>query len=385
MEIYLDNSATTRVLPEVKDLVVRAMTEDYGNPSSMHRKGVEAEQYVRRAREQIAATLKASEREIFFTSGGTESDNWALVGGAMANRRKGRHIITTAIEHPAVIQPLMLLKELGFDVTFLPVDGHGLVDPAAVAEALREDTILVSVMYVNNEVGAMEPVEEIGRIVKAFDPSILFHVDAVQAYGKTEVIPRRIRADLISVSGHKIHAPKGTGFLYVREKTKIRPIILGGGQQGGMRSGTDNVPGIAGLGLAASIACADIEAKAGQMRALRDRLAAGIADIPDVRINSGSGEQSAPHILNASFTGIRSEVLLHALEDKGISVSAGSACSTNKKLPVSPVLKELGLEKKHLESALRFSFSTLNTEQEVDETVRVLHELVPVLRRYTRH
>ncbi len=385
MEVYFDNSATTVVLPQVSDLVCKVMTEDFGNPSSMHIRGVEAERYLRTARGQIASAMKVSEKEIFFTSGGTESDNWALIGGAMANRRRGKHIITSAVEHAAVRQPLLLLEELGFEVTVLPVDAAGHVDPGRLADALREDTILVSVMYVNNEMGAVEPIEEIGRIIKAYDPAILFHVDAVQAFGKYRIYPRNLNADLVSVSGHKIHAPKGTGFLYVKEKTKIRPIILGGGQQGGMRSGTDNVPGAAGIGLAASLACEDLEEKAACMRSLKDRLEAGLREIPDVRINSGSDEGSAPHIVNASFTGIRSEVLLHALEDRGICVSAGSACSTNKKLPVSPVLKELGLPKDALESALRFSFSTLNTPQEVDYTLEVLRELVPMLRRYTRH
>ena len=385
MEAYLDNSATTRCLESVKDIVVKTMMEDYGNPSSRHRKGVEAERYLKEARETIAATMKVSEKEIFFTSGGTESNNWALIGAALANRRAGNHIITSAIEHAAVIQPMMYLEELGFCVTYLPVDGQGHVSLEDLKAALCQETILVSIMYVNNEMGAVEPIEEIGKIVKGYRPDILFHVDAIQAYGKYRIYPKRLGIDLLSVSGHKIHGPKGTGFLFVKEKTKIRPLILGGGQQRGMRSGTDNVPGIAGLGVAAGEAYQNFDKKVGHMYELKHRMSKGLCKLPEVTLKSDDGESSAPHIVSASFRGVRSEVLLHALEDRGIYVSSGSACSSNKKLPVSTVLKEIHLERELLETTLRFSFCEQTTVEEIDYCLEALGELLPVLRRYTRH
>lgn len=385
MEAYLDNSATTRCLESVRDVVVKTMMEDYGNPSSRHRKGLEAERYLRDAREKIARTLKVSEKEIFFTSGGTESDNWALIGGAMANRRAGNHIITTAVEHAAVIQPLMYLEEQGFRVTYLAADRYGRVSQKDLQEAVSEDTILVSTMYVNNELGALEPVEEIGRFLKEKYPRILYHVDGIQAYGKYRIFPKKLGIDLLSVSGHKIHGPKGTGFLYVNEKAKIRPLLLGGGQQRGMRSGTDNVPGAAGLGVAAQEAYRDFEEKRAHLLKLKSYFMEEAGKLPDVVLNSLPGEEGAPHIVSISFRGVRAEVLLHALEDKGIYTSSGSACSSNKKLPVSSVLKEIGLPKDLLDATLRFSFSTFTTEEELAYTVKALGELLPVLRKYTRH
>lgn len=385
MEAYLDNSATTRCLESVRDVVVKTMIEDYGNPSSRHRKGLEAERYLRDAREKIARTLKVSEKEIFFTSGGTESDNWALIGGAMANRRAGNHIITTAVEHAAVIQPLMHLEEQGFRVTYLAADRYGRVSQKDLQEAVSEDTILVSTMYVNNELGALEPVEEIGRFLKEKYPRILYHVDGIQAYGKYRIFPKKLGIDLLSVSGHKIHGPKGTGFLYVNEKAKIRPLLLGGGQQRGMRSGTDNVPGAAGLGVAAQEAYRDFEEKRAHLLKLKSYFMEEAGKLPDVVLNSLPGEEGAPHIVSISFRGVRAEVLLHALEDKGIYTSSGSACSSNKKLPVSSVLKEIGLPKDLLDATLRFSFSTFTTEEELAYTVKALGELLPVLRKYTRH
>ena len=385
MEAYLDNSATTRVLESVKDAVVKAMMEDFGNPSSRHQKGVEAERYLKEAREIIASTMKVNEKEIYFTSGGTESNNWALIGAALANQRSGKHIITSAIEHAAVIQPLMYLEELGFRVTYLPVDRKGHISLEDLREALCEDTILVSIMYVNNEMGAVEPIEEIGKMIKEYRKEIVFHVDAIQAYGKYRIYPKRMGIDMLSVSGHKFHGPKGTGFLYVKEKTKLRPLILGGGQQKGMRSGTDNVPGIAGLGEAAREAYRDFDDKVAHLYALKAHMMEGIRRLPDTQINNGEGKESAPHIVSVSFRGVRSEVLLHALEERGIYVSSGSACLSNKKLPVSTVLKEIHLEKELLETTLRFSFCEQTTMEEIDYCLRALEELLPVLRRYTRH
>ncbi len=385
MEAYFDNSATTRCLDPVVDIVVKTMKEDYGNPSSRHGKGMEAEQYLRRSREIIAKTLKVKEKEIFFTSGGTESNNWAIIETALANQRAGKHVVTTAVEHAAVIQPMMYLKELGFEVTFLPVDGTGRISLEELENALREDTILVSMMYVNNELGTREPVEEAAALVKKKCPKALFHTDAIQAYGKYQIYPKKIGVDLLSVSGHKIHGPKGVGFLYVDEKAKIRPLILGGGQQKGMRSGTDNVPGIAGLGVAAEAAYQDFAAKQALLRSLKEYFSEKVATLPDTRINGPLGELGAPHIVSVGFAGVRSEVLLHALEERGIYVSSGSACSSNKTLPVSTVLREIHLDSKYLDSTVRFSFCTQNTKEEIDYCMDTLRELLPVLRRYTRH
>ena len=400
MEAYLDNSATTRCLPSVADIVVKTMLEDYGNPSSKHMKGVEAERYLRGARETIARTMKVSEKEIYFTSGATEANNWALIGAAMANRRAGMHLITTAVEHAAVLMPTQFLEEQGFRVTYLPVDHQGRISLDDLQNALCDDTILVSMMYVNNEIGTIEPVAEAAKLVKARNPKILFHVDAVQAYGKLPVYPKKLGIDMLSVSAHKIHGPKGIGFLYVNERTKLHPLILGGGQQKGMRSGTDNVPGAAGLAEAAKEACAHLDESAAHLLELKKRMTDGLRrlseqlvsdgaapakDGPAIVINSPEGADGAPHIVSAAFPGVRSEVLLHALEERGIYVSAGSACSSNKKLPVSTVLKELHLAPELLESTLRFSFSCFTTEEEIDYCLEALSELLPVLRRYARH
>lgn len=382
MEAYLDNSATTRVSDTVKDLVVQAMTVDFGNPSSRHQKGVDAERLVRQARERIAATLKVDDREIYFTSGGTESNNWALIGGALANRRAGNHIITSAVEHAAVLQPLSVLTEMGFRVTYLPVDRYGQVSLDDLRAQLDDETILVSVMYVNNEVGAVEPIDEIGRIVKEKNPDILFHVDAIQAYGKYRIYPRKLKIDLLSVSGHKLHGPKGIGFLYIRDKAKIKPYIYGGGQQRGYRSGTENVPGAAGVGLAAMEAYTDLEGKVASMRACRGRLIEGLQKIEGTHVIDGPAQ--APQIVSCSFDGVRSEVLLHALEEKGVYVSSGSACSSNKKTPVSSVLQEIHLPADRQDSTIRFSFCERTTAEEIDYALDCLRDLLPLLRRYMR-
>ena len=385
MQAYLDNSATTRCSEGVRDIVIRTMMEDYGNPSSKHDKGMDAEKYLREARGIIARTMKVDEKEIFFTSGGTESNNWALIGAAMANRRSGMHLVTTAIEHAAVVQPMMYLKEQGFEVTYVPVDRYGRLDLDKLREAIREDTILVSTMYVNNEIGTLEPMEEIGKIIRERNPKALWHVDAIQAYGKYRIYPKRMGIDMLSVSGHKIHGPKGVGFLYVNSRVKIHPLILGGGQQRGMRSGTDNVPGIAGLGCAAREAYEDFERKTAHLYELKQFFMEEIAKLPNTVQNSLPGEEGAPHIVSVSFRGVRSEVLLHALEERGIQVSSGSACSSNKKLPVSSVLKEIGMEKELLDSTIRFSFCEHTTKEELIYCLEQLMELLPVLSRYSAH
>ncbi len=382
-EVYFDNSATTRVFDSVRDVMVQALTSDYGNTASRHRKGVEAEQYVRSAREAVAKSLRVKEKEILFTSGGTESNNMALIGTALARRRLGNHLITTCIEHASVYNPMVFLEEQGFRVTYLPVDKNGIVSLDALREALCDETILVSVMYVNNEMGAVEPVEEIASIVHERNPEIYFHVDAIQAYGKYVIRPKKTGIDMLSVSGHKIHGPKGVGFLYVDERVKIRPIIYGGGQQKGMRSGTENVPGCAGLGAAVEEIYRDHEAKIDHLYALKERMVEGLLRLDGVTVLGLTGRDSAPQIVAAGFEGVRAEVLLHALEDKGIYVSSGSACSSNHP-GISGTLRGIGLKESLLDSVLRFSFGVYNTEDEVDYCLDALRELLPVLRRYRR-
>lgn len=383
MEAYLDNSATTRCYGEVKDIVVKTMLEDYGNPSAMHTKGVQAEQYVKDAASKLARILKVTEKEILFTSGGTESNNLALIGGAMANKRAGNHIITTAVEHAAVARPVEFLKEQGFDVTILPVDEQGVVKLDALEAALREDTILVSTMYVNNEVGSVMPVEKIAALVHEKSPKAIYHVDAIQAFGKFRIYPKKAGIDLLSVSGHKIHGPKGVGFLYISSKAKVQPMILGGGQQNGMRSGTDNVPGIAGLGVAAEKIYTDLDKKVEHLYQLKERMAKGLEELGDVIINGMPLRQGAPQILSVSFMGIRSEVLLHTLEEKGIYISAGSACSSHKR-KASATLTAMGMPASQIECTVRISFSEENTFEEIDYCLDILKEIVPLLRRYSR-
>ena len=385
MEVYLDNSATTRCYPEVGDLVYKVMCQDYGNPSSMHRKGVEAERYVKESKERLARILKVNTKEIFFTSGGTESDNLALIGAARANKRAGNHLITTAIEHPAILNTMRYLEEEeGFRITYLPVDAHGRAKMEALKEALCEDTILVSMMYVNNEVGSVQPIDEAVQIVKKYNPNILFHSDAVQGFGKYHIYPKRQGIDMLTASGHKIHGPKGTGFIYINEKVKIKPIVFGGEQQKNIRSGTENVPGIAGLGLAAQMIYSDLDMKVALMRELKAYFLEGISGIENIAVHGLTDENSAPHIISVGIAGIRSEVLLHALEDKGIYVSSGSACSSNHP-SVSGVLKGIGAPKEYLDATLRFSMSEFTTKEEIDYTLETLYNCVPMLRKYTRH
>lgn len=383
MEAYFDNSATTKVTDSVKDIVVKVMTEDYGNPSSMHMVGVEAEKYIKTAKENIAKILKVDEKEIYFTSGGTEGNNQATIGVVAANKRSGNKIITTAVEHASVASPMKYLEQEGYDVVYLPVDSFGVVDMEALKKEMTEDTILVSIMYVNNEVGAIQPIGEIGKYIKTINPKVVFHVDAIQAFGKMEIKPKKENIDILTVSGHKIHGPKGSGFIYIKKNTKINPIISGGGQQDGMRSGTENVPGIAGIGQAAKDCYDHLEENVGIMTELKDYLIDRLSEIDDVTINSRKGSEGAPHIVSASFRGVRSEVLLHALEDKGIYISSGSACSSNRPA-VSRTLKAMNVEKDLLESTVRFSFSKFNTKEEIDYCVEQLKELLPVLRKYVR-
>lgn len=388
MEAYLDNSATTRCSDRACQLMVDLLTKDYGNPSSLHMKGIGAERFVETAKKKIAKTLRVSEKEIIFTSGGTESNNLAIIGAAMANRRAGNHIITTSIEHASVENPMEFLKEQGFDITYLSVDENGIISLEELEEAVTEQTILVSMMQVNNEIGAIEPVAEAAELIKKKNPATLIHVDAIQSYGKMYIYPKKLGIDMLSVSGHKIHGPKGSGFLWVKEKTKLKPLILGGGQQKGMRSGTENVPAIAGLGEAAEEIYENLDEKRAHLYGLKQRFIDGIEKLEGTHVNGKTGEDSAPHIVSVSFEGIRSEVLLHSLEDRGIYVSSGSACSSNNhagKQKGSKTLRNIHLKENLLDSTLRFSFSVHTTEEEIDYALEVLGELLPVLKKYTRH
>ncbi len=384
MECYFDNSATTRAYPQVAEIVSEIMLEDFGNPSSLHTKGMEAENRIRHARETIASTLKVDDRCILFTSGGTESDNMALIGCAEAYKRSGKHIITTRIEHPAILETCAYLEDRGYEISYLDVDNKGLIDLKQLEETLRKDTILVSIMHTNNEIGTVEPIAQAAQVIKKVNPNTLLHVDAVQGYGKWNIYPKKLGIDLLSVSGHKIHGPKGVGFLYIASGVKILPIIHGGGQQKNLRSGTENVPGIAGLAKAAELIYKDLDISRANMYAIKERLIAGLLKMDDVVVNGPVGEDSAPHIVSASVGGIRSEVLLHALEEKGICVSAGSACASNKP-SISETLKAIGVEKKYLDSTIRFSLSEDNTMEQIEYALEVLEDIVPMLRRYTRH
>ena len=383
MEAYLDNSATTFCLPEATELMVDLLTKDYGNPSSLHLKGVEAEKFINEAKKKIAKTLKVQEKEICFTSGGTESNNLAILGSTEANKRAGMHVITTCVEHASVANPFAYLAENGYEVTYLPVNAYGEISPDDLAQAIRQDTILVSLMQVNNEIGAVEPIEEAGRIVKEKNPNTLFHVDAIQSYGKYRIYPKKMNIDLLSVSGHKIHGPKGSGFLYIKDKTKIKPLVYGGGQQKGMRSGTENVPAIAGLGVAAEAIYTDFDAKLEHLYALREHFIEGVTAIEGVSVNGRTDRNAAPHIVSVSIDGVRAEVMLHTLENEEIYVSAGSACSSNKP-SVSHTLKSIGLKEALLDSTIRFSFCAETTMEEIDYAIGVMAKHIPVLQRYTR-
>ncbi|MDE7300231.1 MAG: cysteine desulfurase [Lachnospiraceae bacterium] len=385
MEAYLDNAATTRVSDGVRDVMERTMSVDFGNPSSLHRKGVEAERYIRAAAEQAARSLKAQPKEIVFTSGGTESNNLALIGAALAMRRRGKHLIATQFEHASVNSPLLFLEEMGFTVDFAPVDELGHVLLPELCRLVRPDTVLVSVMYVNNELGAVQDIAALSAAVRAKNPGILFHADAIQAYGKYRICPKKEGIDLLSVSGHKIHGPKGSGFLYIRDGVRIRPILWGGGQQRGMRSGTENVPAIAGLGRAIEEIYTEHERKVSELYGLKKRLLERLSALPGVTVNAVTEPLSgcAPHIVSASFEGVRSEVLLHALEERGVYVSSGSACSSNHP-GISGSLRAIGVREELLDSTLRFSFSKDTQEEEIDYAAAQLSELLPVLRRYTR-
>ena len=383
MEAYLDNSATTRAYPEVADIVKQVMLTDYGNPSSMHMKGVDAERYVVGAKDIIAKSLKCKPENILFTSGGTESDNLALIGVARAMARRGKHIITTQIEHPAVLETCEYLSKEGYEITYLPVDSDGVVILKTLESAIREDTILVSVMHTNNEIGSTQPIDKIGEIIGRVNPDTFFHTDAVQGFGKAQIQPKKWGVDLMSVSGHKLHGPKGVGFLYMSDRVRLNPIIFGGGQQKGLRSGTENVPGIAGIGKAVELTMGSLTEDVARLKELKAYAAKRLSAIEGVSLNGYRDGESAPHILSISIRDVRAEVMLHALEDKGVYVSSGSACASNKPA-ISATLKAIGVDNKLLDSTIRISMSHFTTREEIEYACGCIEELIPQLRKYVR-
>ncbi len=382
MHAYLDNSATTKVAPEVVEIMNKVFLEDYGNPSSLHKMGFEAEKYVNEAIDTFSKILKCNKKNIVFTSGGTESNNTAIIGTALFKESRGKHIITTEIEHPAVSEPVSFLEKRGWEIDRLSVNSEGLVDPEELKEKLRPDTVLVSIMHVNNEIGAVEPIEELGNIIKDKAPECFFHVDDIQGFGKLKMDIKRSNIDFLSASAHKIHGPKGVGLLFVSDRAShIPPMMMGGGQQSGMRSGTVNVPGIAGFAEAVKCLYENIDGSFDKIKDLRDFFTGELLKIPDTRINGG--ENVSPYIVSLSVKGVRSEVLLHALEDKGVYVSAGSACSSHKKHG-SVTLKAIGFTDKEAEETVRFSFSCHTTKEELEYALECLNEIVPGLRRFKR-
>lgn len=382
-EVYFDNSATTRCSQGVIEIVTKVMRDDYGNPSSMHNMGVRAENYCKKTAEILANLLKVQPKEIVFTSCGTESNNLAIRGVAHAYKRVGNHIITSVVEHPSVLKVVKQLEEEGFEVTYLDVDKNGLIDVKTYESALRDDTILTTIMMVNNEIGTRQPIEELAAIKKKVAPKSFFHTDAVQGFGKYKIHPSKMGVDLLSISGHKFHGPKGIGALYIRNGVRVISQMLGGGQQNDLRSGTHPVPGIAGLGQAALEAYTDFDEKIKKLYQCKSYLVEKLREIEGVVILGPSVDDGAPHIVSAAFPPVRSEVLLHALEDKGIYVSSGSACSSNRP-GHSSTIKAIGTDTTLSESVIRFSMSDENEKEDVDYTVAVLNELLPKLRKYSR-
>ncbi len=379
MVIYLDNSATTKPYPEVVETVRQVMENYYGNPSSLHQKGVEAEQVLKQARQIAAHALRVKPGEIIFTSGGTESNNTAIKGVATQYRNRGKHLVTTQIEHPAVYDVCKQLEAFGYEVTYLPVNAEGRISLEELKQAIRPDTILVSVMHVNNELGTIQPIAEIGAYLQRF-PKIVFHVDAVQSFGKIPLHVREWGIDLLSVSAHKFHGPRGVGILYKREGLQIQPLLTGGGQEAGVRSGTENLPAIAGMAKAIRIMEERREQTAALYRELTARLRRGIASIPGCVVNTPE-ELTAPHILNFSVPGVKAEVLLHALEEQGFLVSTRSACSSKRNEP-SRVLMATGMGRERALSAIRLSVGAENKPEEMDRFVDVLRDAVQRLRPY---
>lgn len=390
MEIYLDNAATTRVFDSVKDKMITVLTNDYGNPSSLHNKGLYAEQYIKEAREIIAGSLKVEPKEIIFTSGGTEANNLALIGASNANKRRGNHIITTKIEHSSVNEPLKYLMDNGFEVDFCSVDKYGNLIINELLNLINDNTLLISIIYVNNEIGTIQNISTIINKIKEIRHDIIIHLDAIQAYGKININPKKLGVDLMSISAHKIKGPKGIGALFINNKTRVNPIIFGGGQELNIRSGTENVPAIAGFGQAVLDTFHERDSKINNMYKVKKYFIEQVLLIDGTSINGieykdtineTDVKKTGPHIVSVSFKGVRSEVLLHALAEKSIYVSAGSACSSNQPQRSSTLIA-IGLDNELLASTLRFSFSEETSIEDIDYTLEVIKNILPVLRRY---
>ncbi|MCT4611949.1 MAG: cysteine desulfurase [Clostridia bacterium] len=379
-EIYLDNASTTRVSSSVIELISKVLGEDYGNPSSLHRKGMDAEKYIKEAKEIISNKLNVNEGEVYFTSCGTESNNTAILGTYKGYKREGNHYITTRIEHPSVLESFRFLEDEGAKVDYLNVDSKGYVDLDELENLITEDTVLVSIMHINNEIGTIQDLEKIGNIIKNKNKDTLFHVDGVQSYGKYDIDARKSKIDMLSISGHKIHAPKGIGALYVKKGLKVRPLLIGGHQQNDFRSGTENVPYIAALGLATK----EMEIGREDIKKVKEYFVSKVeAEIKDSYLIGEDVEKSAYHVADMVFKGVRSEVLLHALESDGIYVSSGSACSSNKP-SMSGVLKAIGIDAKDIDSSLRFSFSKYNSTEDMDYVVEKLKKHIDMFRKIMR-
>lgn len=384
MEVYFDSAATGKVLPEAVETMVKAMTEVYGNPSSASILGIEAGNVLKKSQEDIARIINAEPSEIYFTSGGTEGDNWAIFGTAYGYKRSGKHIITTNTEHPAINLPLEALKEEGFEIEKIGVDEKGYIDIEELKSKIRKDTILVSVILANNETGTVQDIEKIGQAVKEVNNDTLLHADAVQAFGKMKIDVKNSKIDMLSASGHKFGAPRGTGIFYMKKGLKVKPLMYGGGQQLNQRPGTENVAGAAAIAKAAEVCYKNLEENNEKIREIKKYIADRVlTEIPNTFINGDSIEKASPYVLNVGFMGLRSEVLLHALEAEGIYVSAGSACNSKKKVR-SSVLSAMGKSDEEIEGSIRLSFSKFNTMEEAEYAVEKLKEQAALLRRFNR-
>lgn len=383
MEIYLDNAATTKVSVLAAEAMMHVLTQNYGNPSSLHHKGFEAEKAVENSRQIIAGAMKVAKKDVYFTSGGTEGNNMALYGVANAYQREGKHILVSSIEHPSVREAAFAYEDLGYHIEEIAADNKGYMDPLRIKEMIKEDTILISIMHVNNEIGTIQDLIAIIEAVKSVNNKTIIHVDAVQSFGKYALFPSRLGIDLMTISSHKIHGPKGTGAIYINPKIKMKPLLVGGDQQKGVRSGTENVPGIVGFGIAAKEAYDQLEQNANYISGIRayaiDQLQ---NNVEGIEFNSDP-IKGAYHILNIRVVGVKSEVLLHSLEESNIYVSTGSACSSNKKHH-SSTLQALGQASDETDQAIRLSFSKYNTMEDIDILVDKLNQVLPMLRRFKR-
>lgn len=382
--IYLDNGATSRTDPEVIAVMAEVMKDVFANPSSLHRLGGKAERLVKQAREIMASLLEVTANEIYFTSGGTEANNLAIKGIAFAYKQRGRHLITTQIEHPSVYEVCQQLEEWGWDITYVSVDGQGRVNPDDIERAITDRTVMVSVMHVNNETGTIQPIQEIGERLRSY-PKIFFHVDAVQSFGKLPITPKQWNIDLLSLSGHKIHGPKGVGALYVRQGLQLSPLLVGGGQEQGLRSGTLNVPGIVGLAKASKLAVQKREEKAREVSKWKQLFLERVMDqLNQVKINGDTTpDGSSPYIINLSFPGLKSEVIVHALEQRDCYVSSKSACSSKLEKP-SRVLLDMGLTPYEALGAIRISMGFDTIEAEIDKFAEILISVIPSLQKVVK-